>query len=136
MGKGVENGKGGWGGTDKIVIYARKVGNKGGTYEWEVTAARRLNADLISCAQRVNMKEWEVKSSLSSFDTLSSVGIATEDGRNISEEEGSFLGTVVSDVPSSSNSSKSSKISSPRINWSSPKYLPYMAAYLNNTREP
>ena len=117
------------------------MGKKGGACEWEATTARRLNADLIVCAQRVNMKEWERTSSLSSFYTSSSLVIATEDGRNMSEEEGSCLGTVFSGVPSSSNTSKSSsssknnKSSSPIINWSSPKYWPFMAAALNNVRD-
>ena len=63
--------------TNDLVVYARKVGKKGGTGEWEETAERRLNAYLIVCAQRVNMKEWEVTSSFSSLDTLSLVVIAT-----------------------------------------------------------
>ena len=71
-----DKGSGAWGG-DKLVVYALKLGKKGGTFEWEATVTRRLNADLIVCAQGVNMKEWEVTSSLSSFNTSSSVGIAT-----------------------------------------------------------
>ena len=52
------------------------------------------------------------------------------------------MGTVVSDVPSSSNSSKSisssknTKRSMPIINWLYPKYWPYMAAALKKSREP
>ena len=52
-----DKGSGAWGG-DKLVVYALKLGKKGGTFEWEATVTRRLNADLIVCAQRVNMKEW------------------------------------------------------------------------------
>ena len=52
------------------------------------------------------------------------------------------MGTVVSDVPSSSNSSKSisssknTKRSMPIINWLYQKYWPYMAAALKKSREP
>ena len=100
-----------------------------------------MDVDLIVCACRVNMKEWGVTSFIQSFYTSSSVVIATEDGRNISEKEGSCLGNVVSDVPlyssssNSSNRSKNSKSSSPIINWLSPKYWPYMAAAIKNARE-
>ena len=63
MDKDGDNGKGrDWwrGKTNEIVVYACKVVKKGRTYEWGATAAIRMNADLIVCAQRVNMKEWEV----------------------------------------------------------------------------
>ena len=50
-------GKGG-GEKGKLVVYALKLGKKGGTFEWEATVTSRVNADLIVCAQRVNMKEW------------------------------------------------------------------------------
>ena len=82
------------------------------------------------------------------------MGITTEDGRNYLEEEGSCLGTVVSNAPfsrsrkisissksddsksSSRIRSKNSSSSNNRIYWASPKYWPYLAAAINNTRSP
>ena len=103
--------------------------------------ARWLKTDLIVCAQKVSNKEWEV-TPLSSFSTSSSMRIATEDERNYFEEEGSFLGTVVSDAPfyrsskSTNSSSNNSSSSKNMIYWAYPKYWPYLAAALNNSRGP
>ena len=80
------------------------------------------------------------------------MSIATEDGSNYFEEEGSCLGDMVSYAPysrisKSSSSSKSggrksisissntSSSSNNRIYWAPSKYWPYLAAALKNTRE-
>ena len=60
---------------------------RGGAGEWEASAERRLNTDIIVCDQKVSNKEWEV-TPLSSFSASSSMSIATEDGKKYFDEEG------------------------------------------------